>query len=390
MKKANVFDLLKSRGFVFDTSDETGLKDAFNGSITVYQGFDPSADSLHLGHLMSLIALHHMQEAGHKVIFLLGGGTGRVGDPSGKSAQRNLLTRDIVEKNALALKKQVEQIGLLRFSGDNAALMLNNDEWLGSFKFLEDFLIKVARYFSVNELVSLRTFSERLSQGKPLSLLEFCYPALQAWDYLELNSRHNCTLQVGGQDQWANILAGVDLIRKAKEGTQVFAFTFPLLTTSDGVKMGKTEKGPVWLDATRTTPFEFYQYLVKTPDDTVPNLLRLFTFIPLDEIEEIVKQPKEAQKRLAFEVTKLVHGLEAANAAAAAESMPELSLGVEGLTVLDALIKSGGLTSNSEVRRRVEQGGVYLDDTKVTDINLLITKPAILKYGKGKLLRLTA
>lgn len=388
----NVFDLLQSRGFVFQASDEKSLREALNGPIVVYEGFDPSADSLHLGHLMSIMALHHLQEAGHKVIFLLGGGTGRVGDPAGKSAQRNMLTREIVQANAAALKAQVERIGLLHFSGvENPALMPNNDEWLGSFSFLEDFLITIARHFSVNEMVAMRTFAERLEQGKPLSLLEFCYPALQAWDFLELFDRHGCTLQVGGQDQWANILAGVDLVRKSRNGAQVFALTFPLLTTADGVKMGKTEKGPVWLDPNKTSPFDFYQYLVKTPDELVAKLLGLFTFLPMEEIAEIVRDPKEAQKRLAFEVTKLVHGeLEATNAAECSSS-PEVSLSANSgkISLVDALTISECVKSNSEVRRRVDQGGVSIDGEKVTDFKFIITGPCLIKYGKGKLLRIT-
>ncbi len=388
MKKQNVFEILKQRGYVYDTSDEVGLKLALEQPVAMYIGFDPSAQSLHLGHLLLLMAMHYFQEYGHKVIFLIGGGTGLVGDPSGKSTQRNLVTREFIEENAVVLKKQVEDLGLLRFSGENAATMVNNVEWLGEFKFLDDFLIKIARYFSVNELVSMRTFSDRLSENRPLSLLEFCYPALQAWDYLELYKRHKCKLQAGGQDQWANILAGVDLIRKSEDGANVFALTFPLLTTADGVKMGKTEKGPVWLDVNRTSAFDFYQYIVKTPDDMVPTLFKLFTFLPLEEIDLIIKSPKEAQKRLAYEVTKLIHGDAAAKEAQNAENIPEAKLKDSGLNIVEVLVSSGCLPSNSEAKRRIQQGGVYVGEEKVENVDFLIKSECIVKYGKGKLLKI--
>ncbi|NMC35076.1 MAG: tyrosine--tRNA ligase [Veillonellaceae bacterium] len=401
MNHTNVLDDLKARGLIFQTSSDDGLHEAFNGPLTIYQGFDPSGDSLTVGHLMSLMVMHRLQEAGHKVIFLIGGGTGRVGDPTGKSATRNLLTRDIVEANAAAVRKQVEGMGLVRFTGDNPAVMLNNDDWLGKFTFLEDFLIEVARFFSVNEMVKMTTFEKRLQEGAQVSLLEFLYPVLQAWDFLHLFRTHNCTVQMGGQDQWGNILQGVELVRKAtteplpdgqsKPGKEVFAMTFPLITTTDGVKMGKTEKGAVWLDPNKTSPFDLFQYLVKLPDEMVSQLLKLITFLPLEEIAEIVKDPKKAQQVLAFEVTKIVHGEEAAQKAAAAESIPEIEVGTEGMPLVELLVKSGCLKSNSEVVRRVQQGGVRIQNgEKFTDHKAIVSAPCTIQYGKGALLRVVA
>jgi tyrosyl-tRNA synthetase len=401
MKTQNVLDDLRARGLIFQTSSDDGLHKAFDKPLTIYQGFDPSGDSLTVGHLMSLMVMHRLQEAGHKVIFLVGGGTGRVGDPTGKSATRNLLTREIVEKNAAAVRAQVEGMGLVRFTGENPAIMLNNDEWLGKFTFLEDFLIEVARFFSVNEMVKMTTFEKRLQEGTQVSLLEFLYPVLQAWDFLHLFHNYNCTVQMGGQDQWGNILQGVELVRKAttetlpdgqaKPGQEVFAMTMPLITTTDGVKMGKTEKGAVWLDPNKTSPFDMYQYLVKLPDDMVAQLLRLITFLPLEEIAEIVKDPKKAQHVLAFEVTKIVHGEEAARSAAEAENIPEIAVGPQGMPLVELLVKSGCLKSNSEVVRRVQQGGVRIQNgDKITDHRTVVSAPCVIQYGKGALLRVVA
>jgi len=312
----NVFDTLKKRGFVYQTSNETGLKELLSKPGTaIYCGFDPSAPSFHLGTLIILAAFHHLQQAGHKIIFLLGGGTGKIGDPSGKDKSRKLLDSETVEANKKALAAQVEKIGLLKFSGPNAAIMLDNNDWLSKFKFLDEFLLDVARHFSVNEMVSMETFKKRLDSQTNLSLLEFCYPVLQAWDFLHLFEKHGCRIQIGGSDQWANILAGTGLIRR-KHHQEAFAWTLPLLTTPSGEKMGKTEKGPVWLDDQCTSPFEMYQYLINVDDSLVTPMLKLLTLLPLGEIETIAKgSPREAQQHLAFEVTKLVHGEDAARKA---------------------------------------------------------------------------
>jgi len=395
----NIFDTLKERGFVSQISNESEVRKLLSQpGATIYEGFDPSADSLHLGHLMSLIAMHHLQEAGHRIIFILGGGTGLVGDPTGKKEARRLLSPERVAKNGEAIRAQVEGMGLVRFHGKNAALMINNFDWLGSFRFLEDFILGPARFFSVNEMVKMRTFAERLGKEKPLSLMEFCYPVMQAWDFLWLFEKHNCRLQIGGQDQWANILQGIELIRR-EHGTEVFALTFPLLTTPSGKKMGKTEAGPLWLDPEKTSPFDFFQYLVSTPDALVPQMLRLFTFLPLKEIEEICSgHPRDAQRRLALEVTKIVHGEEEAEKArrdaerlfgkgeGTTESVPTFMLPEEGMLLDEILTESGALPSKSEVRRRCEAGAVRINEKKIDDPKMRIDSGCLIRYGRNRFL----
>lgn len=386
-----LYKTLKSRGLIYQTSNDAGTEEALTKPITVYQGFDPSADSFHVGNLVGLMVLHRFQQAGHRVICLLGGGTGRIGDPTDKSATRVMLTPEIVKNNVIALQKQVEKIGLLSFSGENPAIMVNNDEWLVDFKFLEDFMANIAVHFSVNDMVKMRTFATRLEEEKPLSLFEFIYPVMQGWDFMHLYKKYKCTLQIGGQDQWVNILSGVELVRKSL-GKEVFAATIPLLTTSDGRKMGKTEQGAVWLDPVKTSPYDFYQYFVKTPDDVLDTTFKMLTFLEPTEISEILKNPKEAQKRLAYEITKIVHGEEAAIKASSLESKPIYKITHEDLTVAEALFDSGVLPSKSEVRRRIEQGGVKIGDHKVTSTDTMLREfknklPDLsIEYGKGKLL----
>jgi len=396
----NVFDLLEKRGFVYQTSNEAGVRRLLGKPpATLYCGFDPSADSLHLGHLLVIMAMHHLQEAGHRVIYLIGGATGLVGDPTGKARARKRLTPEVVAANAERIKAQVEGMGLLRFHGKNAALMLNNYDWLGKFLFLSDFMMEIAPAFSVNEMVKMETFAQRLKEERHLSLLEFLYPAMQAWDFLHLFKQYDCRLQIGGQDQWGNILQGVDLIRR-RHNEEAFALTFPLLTDPQtGVKMGKTEKGPVWLDPQRTPPFEMYQYIQGLPDGLVRKMLPLYTFLPMDEIGEIVKDPRAAQLRLAFEVTKIVHGEEAAQRArqdarrlfgreeGAAEAIPTFTLPRGGLQLDEVLTRSRALSSRSEVRRRCEGGAIRIGEKKVTDPKTLINSECIIRYGKGKFLK---
>ena len=398
-KETKVFEVLKERGFIFQTSDEKEVKRLLNNEkTTIYEGFDPSADSLHLGHLMSLMVMHHLQEAGHKVIFILGGGTGRVGDPSGKKTARKFLSSKDVASNGKKIKAQVEKMGLLRFSGKNSVLMIDNNKWLSKFSFLDDFMVKIAKVFSVNEMLKMRTFADRLSTEENLSLMEFCYPVLQAWDYLELYQRFECKIQMGGQDQWSNILQGMDLVKRVHSKT-VFALTFPLLTNPNGEKMGKTEKGPVWLDSKKTTPFEFYQYLIQTPDSLVPQMLKLFTFLPLSEITEILKNPREAQKRLAFEVTAIVHGKSFAEKVRSDSS--KLFSSEEGktdsvstfktngkLALDDILVSAGALSSKAEVKRRCENGAIKIDDIKIDDPKIIIKKACLVRYGKSSFLRI--
>lgn len=396
----NIFDTLKRRGFISQISDEEAVSKLLaNPVATIYIGFDPSTSSLHLGHLLPLMAMHHLQQAGHRVIFVLGGGTGRLGDPTGKRKTRPVLNPDQITANGNQIKTQVEKMGLLNFQGENAALMVNNDEWLSGFRFLEDFLMKIAKSFSINEMIKMRTFAERLAIEENLSLMEFCYPVLQAWDYLTLFENYNCRLQMGGQDQWANILQGINLIQHI-HGERVHALTLPLLTTPNGMKMGKTEKGPLWLDPKKTTPFDFYQYLVNIPDENVPQALKLLTFLPLDEIDGILSgDPRDAQRHLAYEVTKIAHGEEKANKTksdaerlfgtgeGATESVPTFQI-TGGLPIDEILTRSGALSSKSEVERRCTQGGVRINNEKITDPKTYIKDECIIRYGKNSFLKI--
>ncbi|HPD74201.1 MAG TPA: tyrosine--tRNA ligase [Patescibacteria group bacterium] len=409
----NIYELLKERGYIatveeqgikkFQVTDEEAVSNLLTQGTTVYEGFDPSADSLHLGHFMSIMALHHMQEAGNRIIFILGGGTGRVGDPSGKNKARSLLTKEMVIKNATAIKNQVQSMGLLDLDNPKKALMIDNSDWLAKALFLDDYMMNVARYFSVNELVKMETFAKRLSEGAPLSLLEFLYATMQSWDYLELYEKYDCRLQVGGSDQWGNILQGVSLIKDHKGNkANAHALTFPLLTTANGEKMGKTVSGPLWLDPKKTSPFDFYQYIEKIPDDMVRKLFGLYTFIPMEEIDKIMAgNPRDAQKKLAFEVTKVVHGEEEAKNASKQSTMvftgssenlgsiPEFKLS-NSMRLDEILVTSGSLVSNSEVARRVKGGAVKIDDQKATDPKQQINKPVLIKYGKTNFLKVVS
>ncbi|MFW6143642.1 MAG: tyrosine--tRNA ligase [Patescibacteria group bacterium] len=395
-----IFETLRQRGYVNQVSNSEEVKKLLNKQkTTIYQGFDPSADSLHLGHLAGIMALHHLHKAGHRIIFLLGGGTGRVGDPTGKNKSRQLLTSEKVHRHGEVIKKQVEDMELLDFNKKNV-LMLNNNAWLSEFKFLDDFLLDIAKNFSVNEMVKMDTFSRRLNKEKHLSLLEFCYPVLQAWDYLYLYRNYDCRLQIGGQDQWANILQGIDLIRK-KENTETQALTIPLLTTGDGKKMGKTEKGAIWLDPEKTIPFDFYQYLQGVEDELVEPMLKMLTFLPLEEIEQTLEDPRKAQKKLAFEVTKIVHGKEKAEKAqldaekifgskkGKTESVPEFKLAKENMPLDEILTEAGALPSKSEVRRRAEQGALRISEKKITDPKKKIEGSCLIRYGKNSFLKVT-
>lgn len=396
----NVYDTLKARGFIFQASDEGELNRLLvNPGATCYIGFDPSTDSLHLGHLLPLMAMHYLQKSGHRVIFVIGGGTGLLGDPTGKRKMRPLLSVDQISFNERNIQTQVESMGLLNYHGENAALMVNNDDWLSKFCFLDDFLMNVAKFFSVNEMIKMRTFADRLAKEENLSLMEFCYPVLQAWDYLTLFENYDCRLQMGGQDQWANILQGVNLIQRI-HGETVYALTLPLLTTPNGQKMGKTEKGPIWLDPEKTSPFEFYQYLVNIPDVNVPQALKLLTFLSLDEIGKIISEnPKYAQKRLAYEVTEIVHGEENAKKAqadserlfgtrmGATESIPVFQI-TESLSINEILTCSRVLTSKSEVERRCVQGGIRINNKKVTDCKTIVKGDCIIRYGKNSFLKI--
>ncbi len=387
---ANVMDTLRARGFVKQTVFEDELYEKLSKeSVPFYIGFDPTADSLHVGHFMQLIAMHHMQQAGHKPIILIGGGTAMVGDPSGRTDMRSMMTKETIRHNVECFKKQMARF--IDFEGENAAIVVDNGDWLLNLNYI-DFLREIGTHFSVNRMLSAECFKQRLERG--LSFLEFNYMLMQAYDFLVLYRKYGCQLELGGDDQWSNILAGANLIR-VKEQKPAFAMTFTLLTTSDGKKMGKTAKGAVWLDENKTTPYEFYQYWRNIADEDVEKCMKLLTFLPLEQIDELCAHKDErinrAKEVLAYELTKEVHGEEKAKLAesqakaafggGAAELLTKEIEGVE--TVVDAMVAAGVAKSKGEARRLIEQGGVSVDDTKVTDGNTPIpAKEFVLHKGK--------
>ena len=393
----NVMDTLRERGFIKQTVFEDELYEKLGSeSVPFYIGFDPTADSLHVGHFMQLIAMKHMQDAGHRPIILIGGGTGMIGDPSGRTDMRSMMTRETVKYHVECFKKQMARF--IRFDGENGAIVVDNADWLLDLNYVE-FLRDVGVYFSVNKMLTAECYRSRMEKG--LTFLEFNYMLMQAYDFLVLNRRYGCLLQLGGDDQWSNILAGADLIRR-KERKAAFAMTFTLLTTSEGKKMGKTQKGAVWLDENKTSPYEFYQYWRNTADADVEKCLKLLTFLPLDEIAELTQYRDErinrAKEVLAFELTKMVHGEEKALAAQAEAhaafggegEMPEKTVPADTHTVLQALIATGLCKSNGEARRLVDQGGVTINGEKVTDVNAeLPASPFTLFKGKKVRLKVT-
>lgn len=386
---SNVMDTLRARGFVKQTVFEEDLyKLLGNESVTFYIGFDPTADSLHVGHFMQLIAMKHMQDAGHRPIILIGGGTAMIGDPTGKTDMRKMMTRETIDYHVECFKKQMSKF--ISFEGDNAAIIVNNADWLTNLNYL-DFLRDIGVHFSVNEMLRAKCFETRLERG--LSFLEFNYMLMQGYDFLVLFKKYGCALELGGDDQWSNILAGANLIR-VKEKKPAYAMTFTLLTTSEGKKMGKTEKGAIWLDENKTSPYEFYQYWRNIDDKDVETCLKLLTFLPLERIEELVKYNDErinaAKETLAYELTKLVHGEEKAataqNQARAAfgggGNLPEKDISVENATIIPVLVAAGICASNGEARRLIQQGGVSLNDDKVTDINAPVNDGDVIHKGK--------
>jgi tyrosyl-tRNA synthetase len=370
---------LKERGFFQQsTHPEELAKRLKEDRICCYVGFDPTADSLHVGHLIPLMGLAHMQRGGHQIIALMGGGTAMIGDPSGKTEMRKMLTEEQLQANIEGMLPQMERF--LDFSGD--AILVNNAEWLRNLNYI-DFLRDIGRHFSVNRMLSFETYKIRLETG--LSFLEFNYQLLQAFDFLELNRRYNCTLQMGGDDQWANIISGTDLIRRV-ERKDAFGWTYPLLTTSSGKKMGKTEKGALWLDPKRTSAYDYFQYWVNTEDTDVEKFLALFTFLPMDEVRQLGQLQgadiRQAKQRLAFETTALIHGKEAAlQAQEAAQSLfsgagksdksnvPSTTIAAnefsEGIDIFEIFLQTGLCKSKGEARRLQSQGGVYVNDERI-------------------------
>ena len=382
----NVFDTLKERGFIKQVTYEEDLyKLLGNEQVTFYIGFDPTADSLHVGHFMQVIVMAHMQRAGHRPIALVGGGTGMVGDPSGRSDMRTMMTRETIDHNCACFKKQLSRF--IEF-GDDKAIMVNNADWLLNLNYI-DFLREVGVHFSVNRMLAAECFKSRMEKG--LSFFEFNYMLMQSYDFLVLNNKYNCKLELGGDDQWSNILAGADLIRR-KEQRDAFGMTFTLLTTSNGVKMGKTQAGAVWLDAEKTSPYEFFQYWRNIDDADVNKCLKLLTFLPLEEIDDMTAVMDErmntAKERLAFELTKMVHGEDEASkalqAAAAAfgsgniEAMPSCVIKKAELDrVIDLLQAAGVTASKGEGRRLIDGGGIKINDYKITDPDMKVPQELI-------------
>ncbi|WP_410496881.1 tyrosine--tRNA ligase [Cellulosilyticum sp. ST5] len=397
----NVLDILMERGFIEQMTHEKEIRELLEKEkVTFYIGFDPTADSLHVGHFVTVMAMSHMQKAGHRPIALFGGGTAMVGDPTGKTDMRKMMTTEIIDHNVACFKKQMSRF--ISFENDEA-IMVDNGDWLRNLNYI-DFLREVGVHFSVNRMLTAECFKQRLEKG--LSFLEFNYMLMQSYDFLELYRRFNCKLQLGGNDQWSNILGGVELVRRL-HGDQSFGMTFSLLTNSEGKKMGKTEKGAVWLDPEKTSPYEFYQYWRNVADADVKRCLSLLTFIPMDEINSLTAVEgsaiNKAKERLAFEVTKIVHGEEEALKADTAAkalflggahggSIPTTEINTAdfetGMDILSLLQETKLVPSRSEGRRLVTQNGIKLDGVAITDPNSLITldyfKDNELMIQKGK------
>ncbi len=399
---SNVLEELERRGFIEQITDTEAHKRVENEPITLYCGFDPSGDSLHVGNLIPMMALAHFQRAGHRPIFLVGGATGMIGDPSGKDEERQLLTRERLEENTQRIRSQMERF--VSFEGARSAVIVNNADWLGEFGYLE-FLRDVGKHFSVNAMISKESVKRRLEEREAgISYTEFSYMLLQAYDFYHLCKEYNCLLQIGGSDQWGNITAGVDLTRRLLSKT-VYGATFKLILTHDGKKIGKSEgdQGTVWLAAERTAPYDYYQYWIRMADVDAGRLLRLYTFLEEEEIrkleKEIERQPEARipQKRLAWEATAILHGKDIAEKCrkcaeflyganlqeaqkedfddifgfAPSESLARSSLG-EGIGLIDLLFETNVATSKSDARRRIKQGGVYINGKRETEMERVV------------------
>ena len=396
-----LYDELVARGLIAQVTDEKEIKELIDsGKAIFYIGFDPTADSLHVGHFMALCLMKRLQMGGNKPIALLGGGTGMIGDPSGKTDMRKMLTKEDIDHNIACFKKQMSRF--IEF-GEDKAIMVNNGDWLLDLNYVE-LLREVGPHFSVNRMLAAECYKQRMERG--LSFLEFNYMIMQSYDFLELFKRYGCNMQFGGDDQWSNMLGGTELIRR-KLGKDAYAMTINLLLNSEGKKMGKTESGAVWLDAEKTSPYEFYQYWRNVADADVIKCIKMLTFHPLEEIEPMEKwegsELNKAKEILAFELTQLVHGTEEANKAqeaakalfaggANSENMPKTTLADTDFTdgvidILSILVKAGMTASKSEARRAVEQGGVSVNGEKVTDAKVVFAKDAfenefVVKKGK--------
>ena len=405
----NIFDIFEERGFVEQVTDRELLRTLLNEPTTCYIGFDPTASSLHVGSLLPIMSLAHMQRAGHRPIAVVGGGTALVGDPSGKTEMRHIMTREEINKNAEGIKSQLSRF--IDFSGGKA-IMVNNADWLVPLNYI-DFLRDIGRHFSVNRMLSAESYKARLKTG--LSFIEFNYMLLQAYDFRHLAMHFGCRLQMGGNDQWGNILAGVDLTRRM-DGEVIHGLTFPLITTSSGIKMGKTHQGTVWLDPERTSPYDYYQYWINQEDEDVERFLSLFTFLPIKEVERLGELDgadlRHAKEVLAFEATRLCHGQEEAEKARGAarqlfggdgsevsESVPAYDLDSDevgkGIPAYILFEKTGLCGTRSEARRLISQGGGYINGRKVEafdqviGLNDIVENSILLRAGKKRYIRVT-
>ncbi len=394
----NVFEVLEERGYIEQLTHPEEIKELLGKeSVPFYIGIDPTADSLHVGHFVSLMVASNLQKYGHKPIILVGGGTAVIGDPSGKTDIRKMLTREDINHNVECIKKQIEKF--VSFKGENAAIIVNNADWLLNLNYI-DFMREIGTLFSVNKMLAAECYKNRLETG--LTFFEMGYMLMQSYDFLHLYNTYGCKLEIGGNDQWSNIIGGVDLIRKIGKDDS-FGLTFKLLTTKEGKKMGKTEKGALWLDNEKVSPYEFYQYWRNIDDADVVNVAKLLTFMPMDEIKEIslLKDEKinDAKRKVAFEITKLIHGEteaqkaeDAANALFGGQgniaSMPSTKLENINLSILDALVQTQIVSSKGQAKTLITQGGISLNDEKIADINYNLSDKdfengyAILKKGK--------
>ena len=396
----NIYDILKSRELIKQITFEDEFKDLVNKEkVSLYFGIDPTADSMHIGHFIPLMMMSYFQKAGHRPIIVVGGGTALIGDPSGKTDMRKMLTKEDIQNNVEIIKKQISRF--ISFEGENGAVIVNNADWLLNLNYL-DFISKIGVQFNVNRMLAAECFKQRMENG--LTFFELNYMIMQSYDFLHLFENENCKIQIGGDDQWSNMLGGVDLIRKVhKSGS--FCVTCPLLLNSEGKKMGKTVSGALWLNKDKTSVYDFYQYWRNIGDTEVYDVLRMLTFLPMEEVKRLSSLKdsdiNEAKKIVAFEITKLIHGEEEANIAKttseelfensnSSDNMPTVEVGMNDLNILDLLVKCGLTTSKGQGKILVSQGGIFINDEKINDINYIVdnkNKSIILKKGKKIFIR---
>lgn len=389
---------LEDRGYIEQLTHEAEIRELFQKeSVSFYIGIDPTANSMHIGHFVALMVASRLQKAGHRPIILMGGGTATIGDPSGRTDMRQMLTREQLDDNVACIKKQAERF--VSFEGDNAAIIVNNADWLLDLKYI-DFMRDIGSEFTVSRMLAQECYKNRLETG--LTFFEMGYLLLQSYDFLYLHQKYNCKLQIGGNDQWSNIIGGVELIRK-KENSEAYGLTFKLLTTADGKKMGKTAKGALWLNPERTSPYEFYQYWRNIGDTEVEKVLKLLTYLPMEEVNRLSSlkdaEINEAKKIAAYEITKLIHGEEEAKKAEEAaealfggnkntDNMPTTELSSKEISILDAMLEAGIVASKGQAKDLINQGGISLNDEKITDIKYMISGKdfkdgyAIIQKGK--------